>query len=81
MSVTLTDTQLQAACDTINAFIAGEVDVKAVPGQGTIAWVRVYSQGEYPFARNEAFQRLVMKGYNPQKMLDYAIAQATGAKS
>ena len=77
----MTESELQVACATINEFIAGEVDVKAVPSQGAIAWVRVYPQGEYPFARNEAFQRLVIKGYNPQKMLDYAIAQATKSQS
>lgn len=73
----LTPIQVKAACATINEFIGGEVDVKAVPADNnTIAWVRVYPQGEYPFAKNEAFQRLVQAGYNPQRLLDFAIGQA-----
>lgn len=73
----LTPAQAAAACATINEFIAGEVDVKAVPGDdGSIAWVRVYPQGEYPFARNEALGRLVQAGYNPQKLLKFAIDEA-----
>ena len=50
----MTAEQIQKACDILNAFIVDEVDVKAVPGQGDIAWVRVYPQGEYPFQRSEA---------------------------
>lgn len=77
MNNPLTLTQVQSVCTTINEFIAGEVDVKAVPSNNnTVAWVRVYPQGEYPFAQNEAFQRLVQAGYNPQSMLDFAIKKA-----
>jgi hypothetical protein len=81
MSEKLTPAQAAAACATINEFIAGEVDVKAVPGDdGSIAWVRVYPQGEYPFARNEALQRLVQAQYNPQKLLEFAITKAKESK-
>ncbi len=76
MNEPLTTDQLQAACDMINDFISGNVDVKAIPSDGAIAWVRVYPQGEYPFARNEAFQRLVQAKYNPQKLLDFATNSA-----
>lgn len=72
----LTPTQIAKACEIINGFISGDVDVKAIPGDLRVAWVRVYPQGEYPFAQNEAFQRLVQAGYNPQSMLDFAIKKA-----
>lgn len=81
MNNSLTAAQAQSACATINEFIADEVDVKAVPStSNTISWVRVYPQGEYPFAQNEAFQRLVQAGYNPQKLLDFAIGKAIGTE-
>lgn len=80
MNKQLTPAQVQSVCATINEFIAGEVDVKAVPSNNnTIAWVRVYPQGEYPFAQNEAFQRLVQAGYKPQALLDFAIKKAKEA--
>ena len=81
MNDPLTFAQVQSVCATINEFIAGEVDVKAVPSNNnTVAWVRVYPQGEYPYAQNEAFQRLVLAGYNPQSMLDFAIKKARESK-
>ena len=76
MQTQLTPTQISKACEIINGFISGDVDVNAVPGDLRIAWVRVYPQGEYPFAQNEAFQRLVKAGYNPQALLDFAIQKA-----
>lgn len=76
MQERLTPKQIANACATINEFIAGEVDVKALPGDLRVAWVRVCPQGEYPFAQNEAFQRLVQAGYNPQSMLEFAIKKA-----
>lgn len=76
----LSTAQVQSVCATINEFIAGEVDVRAVPStSNTVAWMRVYPQGEYPFTQNEAFQRLVQAGYNPQSMLDFAIKKAKEA--
>lgn len=75
----LTKTQIVTICSIINDFISGNVDVKAIPGDLRIAWVRVYPQGEYPFAQNEAFQRLVMAGHNPQALLDFAIKKAKEA--
>lgn len=78
----LTSAQITKVCELVNDFISSDasVDVKAVPGDLRVAWVRVYPQGEYPFAQNEAFQRLVQAGYNPQKLLDFAIGKAIGTE-
>jgi len=66
---------LKMVVDFINDMLDSNItDVVAVPGEGAVAWERVFQgKGQYRITRNEAFAKQKKAGYNPQALLDAAL--------
>lgn len=69
--------QRQQVCSFINDMIDGSY-VCAVPGDGDIEWRQIKEGTGYPITKKRAFRLLVQAGYNPQKLLEFAIEKAAG---
>lgn len=68
----LTDEQMDYVCDFINDMIA-DTNIQAFPGEGAIAWEQIFPQGRYRLTQKQAYKRLRQAGYNPMRLVEFAI--------